>query len=191
MQTLFIIISSALILVNPIIYARAMFKGRAKPHRTTLFVLATITLISAVALYAQGDKVAIYLAAAQSLQSIFLFILSIKLGMGGWERTDIACLLIAVVGIILWKSTDNPLLGLYFSIIADFAGTIPTIIKTIRYPQTEILSYFLIDVFAALLSVFALNSLAIAESLYPVYILLINLLLTFIMIFPRKSKGTE
>lgn len=180
-----------MILINPVFYSLAMFKGEAIPHRTTLFVLALITIISAAALFAAHDKVAIYLAAASALQSTFLFILSIKLGMGGWAKTDLLCLVIALVGIILWKTTNNPLLGLYFAILADLAGMVPTIIKTIKWPQTEIILFFVIDVVASLLSILALNSFKLAELSYPLYIFLINLVMVMIMLYPRKLEGVK
>ena len=187
MQTIFIVISSALILINPIFYAGAMFKGKAKPHRTTLFVISLITAMSALALFAANDRVALYLASAQAIQSIVLFFLSIKLGMGGWEKTDLICLAIALVGIVLWKTTNNPLLGLYFAILADIAGMVPTVIKTIKWPETETLAYFTIDVAAAIFSILALNSFRIAELSYPLYILIMNIIMVMIMIYPRKG----
>ena len=190
-QIILISLSSTLILINPIFYARAMFKGNAIPHRTTLFVIALLATISAVALFAAHDKVAIYLAAASAIQSTFLFILSIKYGMGGWEKTDLLCLVIALIGIVLWRTTENPLVGLYFAILADFAGMVPTILKTIKWPQTEILSLFVIDIIAAVFSLLALNSFKLAELSYPLYILHMNLVMAIIMVYPRKSEKAK
>jgi riboflavin synthase len=44
------------------------------------------------------------------LQSIIIFILSIKHGMGGRTKIDILCLLVAWIGILIRKLTNNPVM---------------------------------------------------------------------------------
>jgi hypothetical protein len=54
--------------------------------------------------------VAIFLAAVSALQSIVIFSLCIKHGMGGRSKSDIICLIIAAMGILIWKLTNNPIM---------------------------------------------------------------------------------
>ncbi|MBP9797962.1 hypothetical protein KBC70_02340, partial [Candidatus Woesebacteria bacterium] len=70
----FILLSTVIALISPIIYAKAIFKGEAKPHRTTRFVLLTITTLSTLTLFAQQDTVAIWLAGVSTVQAVFIFI---------------------------------------------------------------------------------------------------------------------
>lgn len=86
MKSFFIVISSLLALISPLVYAKAIVKGEAKPHRTTRLILLVITLLATISLFAQNDTVAIWLAGVSALQSIIIFILSIKYGMGGWGK---------------------------------------------------------------------------------------------------------
>lgn len=146
-----------LALISPLIYAKAILQGDAKPHRTTRFILLLITTLTTASLFAQHNTVAIWLAEVSALQSILIFILSIKHGMGGWAKTDIFCLAIALFGIVLWQTTNDPTLVLYVAIAADFTGMIPALIKTYHHPQTEIWNFYFIDVFASLFSVFAVT----------------------------------
>lgn len=78
--------------------------------------------------------------------------------MGGWSKSDIICLVFALIGIIFWQITKNPAIALYFAIGADFIGMIPAIIKTYHFPETEIWSFFALDVFAAIFSLLALKT---------------------------------
>lgn len=188
MQTTLIVLSSALTLISPLFYARAILKGEARPHRTTCFVLLLITALSTSSLVAEQNTVAVWLAATSTLQSVAIFILSIKYGMGGWEKLDLLCLLIALIGIVAWQTTQNPLLGLYFSILADFTGMIPSIVKTYRFPETEIATYFALDSTAGVLSLLAVVSLTLADISYPIYIFLVNGLMALLVLFPRLSK---
>ena len=78
MANLFILISIILALISPLIYAKAILRGEAKPHRTTRLVLLIITTLSTASLYFSDDRVAVYLAGVSMIQSIIVFILSLK-----------------------------------------------------------------------------------------------------------------
>lgn len=120
------------------------------------------------------------------MQSILIFSLSIKYGMGGWAKIDLLCLAMAVMGIGLWQSTKDPALALYASIAADFTGMIPALIKTYRFPETEVWSFYMLDVFAAGFSLLALTVWTAQEFSYPMYILIINLCMVILII--RKNS---
>lgn len=188
MSTLFIIISSILALISPLIYARAILRGEAKPHRTTRLVLLIITSLATLSLFAQGDRVALYLAGVSTVQSVIVFILSIKYGMGGWEKIDLLCLGIALLGIVLWQTTKDASLALYMSILADLTGMVPALIKTYKHPETEVWSFFLLDVFAATFSLLAVKSWTIQQFSYPLYLILINLAMVLLILRPRLTK---
>lgn len=188
MSAFFIFLSSFLALISPLVYAKAILKGRAKPHRTTRFVLLVITSLATASLFAQHDTVAIWLAGVSALQAILLFILSIHHGMGGWAKVDVLCLLVALAGIVLWQTTKEPALALYASIAADFTGMVPAIIKTYKYPHTEIWSFFLLDFFAAIFSLLALKAWTVHEFSYPLYIMVINSIMVLLIIIRPKFQ---
>lgn len=190
MKETFIAISSILALISPVIYARAILKGEAKPHRTTRFVLLLITALSTASLFAAGDRVAVWLAGVSTLQAILIFGLSIKYGMGGWAKIDLACLFVALFGIYLWKTTSNPVLALYSAIAADFTGMIPALIKTYHFPKTEIWAFYLLDVFAGGFSLLALNNWNLQDYSYPFYIMVINLVMVLLIIRPKVLEDT-
>ncbi|HUQ85580.1 MAG TPA: hypothetical protein VM077_04605 [Candidatus Limnocylindrales bacterium] len=188
MKTIFLIISTALPVISPIIYSKAILRGDAKPHRTTRFVLLLINTLAAASLIAQHNNVAVWLAGVSLLQSIIVFVLSFKYGMGGWTKTDVACLIIAIAGIILWQTTNNPVIALYFAIFADFTGMIPTIIKTYHKPNTEVWSFFLLDSVAGAFNLLALSAYAIKDFSYPLYIVIINLLMVLLITKPKTTS---
>lgn len=184
-QTILIVISTILALVAPVVYIRSILKGGAKPHRTTRLVLLVITTLSATSLWANGSRIAFWLALAAVIGSTTIFTLSIKYGMGGWGKLDIGCLVIAFFGIVLWQLTNNPFLGLASSIVADFVGMVPTLVKTYRFPETEEWRFFGIEGVATILSLVAIGQLNFQEMLYPFYLMIINGLVTFLVLRPR------
>jgi len=185
MRILLIFLSSTLALISPIIYARSILRGEARPHRTTRFVLLLITALSTASLIAQHNTVAVWLAGVSMLQAILIFYLSIKRGMGGWSPADILCLVIALIGITAWQTTSNPLLGLYFSILADFVGMVPALIKTHKLPHTENVWFFGLDTVAGLFTLLAVESFVTAQTAYPIYIIIINAVMVFLILRPK------
>lgn len=185
-RTLLIIVSSLMALISPIIYGKAILGGEAVPHRTTRIILLINTILATTSLYAQHDTVAIWLAAVSTLQSIFIFLLSIKYGTGGWAKLDLICLLIAILGIIFWKTTNDPRVALYSSIVADFVGMIPTIVKTYKYPKSEIWQFFTIDTIVGLLSLLAVPSWSLATISYPLYIMMVNMVVALLVVRPIR-----
>ncbi|MCX6824288.1 MAG: hypothetical protein NT085_04120 [candidate division SR1 bacterium] len=187
-KTILIICSTMFALFSPIFYTLSILKGESKPHRTTRFVLLIITLLSFFALLAQHNTVAIFLAGVSALQSILIFSLCIKYGMGGWAKTDIICLVIAGIGILVWKLTNNPVMGLLASILADFVGFIPALIKTYKFPETETRIFYILDVFAATFTILAITNFTYQETSYPIYILAINFVMVILILRPKMRK---
>lgn len=186
MHSILIIISTILVLVSPLVYIHSILYGTTKPHRTTRFVLLVITSLSTATLWEARDA-AFYLAFASAVQALLVFALSIKRGMGGWSKTDIVCLLIALGGIVLWQVSDRPLLGLLASLVADYVGMIPAIIKTYKLPHTEDWRFFAIDTVAGFISIAALSSFTLYSLSFPIYIVLINALMVALIVWPRAK----
>jgi hypothetical protein len=94
--------------------------------------------------------------------------------MGGWEKSDIICLVISLIGMVCWKLTQNPLFGLASSITADLFGQIPMFIKTYRFPETEVWTFYFLDVLSAVLSIMASGMGGVRELAFPFYIVFID-----------------
>ncbi len=164
-------LSSIFAVVSYVVYVVAIFRGEAKPHRTTRFCTAVITTLAMIALFAQGSTVAVWLSVIFALGSLIIFVLSIPRGMGGWAKTDIVCLVISVIGIFFWRATSDPMYGFMASISADFVGQIPMLVKTYRLPETEVWTFYFLDVLAALCTLAALNQRTVSELAYPLYVI--------------------
>lgn len=185
-------VSVLLASISTFVYIVAILKGEAKPHRTTRLVFLVITTLTTVALFAQGNQVAVWLAGVSMFQSILIFLLSLKYGMGGRSKTDVICLLLALLGVVFWQVTKNPVIALYFAIGADFAGIIPTLIKTYRQPDTEVWTFYFLDVCAGVFNLLASEKFVFNQFLYPFYIILINLSIVFLVKRPditRRLRG--
>jgi hypothetical protein len=164
-------LSTTVVIIATIVYIISIVSGKAKPHRTTRIVILIIVTLSAASLWTGGDRVAFWLAFSYFVESTALFAFSLKYGMGGWSKSDIISFGIAIAGISLWQVTATPLIGLISSIVADFAGTFPTILKTYRQPNTEDWRFWMLDVVASALSLSAVTIFTFQGVVYPVYLI--------------------
>ncbi|MBD3280000.1 hypothetical protein GF389_00565 [Candidatus Dojkabacteria bacterium] len=190
MQTILIGLSTILGLLAALVYAWAILRGQARPHRTTRVVLLVIGSVSFLSLLAQGDQVAVWLAGGAFLFSVVIFILSLKYGMGGWAKIDILSLIIAIVGIVLWQITNDPILALYLSIGADLAGMVPAMVKTYHLPKTESAPVFFLFAVASLLNILAVESWTVEEIAFPGYLLVVNLVMVGLILRPMIDRYT-
>ena len=93
---------------------------------------------------------------------------------------EIICFVLAIVAIVLWQLTNNPLLAIVFALIADILAGIPTIVKTYRDPKSELpLGWFMVA-FGALLSLISNTIFDLPNLLFPVWILIVNTLIGFL-----------
>jgi len=174
MNQFFLLISNILVIFAFLVYIWAISKGKAKPHRTTRLVIFLLASIGTLSLFVQGSATALWLIGLSAFFSLIILILSFKYGMGGWSKLDIVCLGIALLGIIIWRITNNPALALYSVIIADFVGFVPTIVKTYHHPQTESWHFFFIGIFASGFNLLAIQKWTFNEYSYPLYLVIIE-----------------
>jgi len=184
----YIIISNIFLFIAYFIYEYSIFKKITVPHKTTRFLIMIILTLGTLSLYIQGDRVSIWLIGFSALHSTFIFFLSLKYGMGGWSKFDIACLIIAILGIIIWQLTNNPAIGLYAMIIADFVAYLPTFIKTYKLPNTEYWLVYIFELFATTFTLLAIQTWEIQAYIYPLYLFLAHLYMLILSAKPKLNK---
>lgn len=176
MKETFLSLSIIVGFISPLIGISSVIWGEFRPQRMTRLLIFLLSLLFVGTLLAQGDRNGIYIAVAQLFGSLVILLLSIRKGIGGWNTLDKVVLLLTLLSLLVWKTTDNALLGLVMSAVTDFIGFVPTIVKTWHYPETEEWKFYLSDVISSGLSLLSLTSYTLATTTFPAYILFINLL---------------
>lgn len=185
--TLFLILSAVIGFTTPLLGIYFILKGTFKPQRMTRFLIALIMMLMVGTLYAAKDTNGIYLASAQLLGTLILFIMSIKYGLGGRSKFDLLIFVMAICSLIIWQTTQNPILGLLMSIITDLVAYTPTLIKIWKLPHTEDWRFYLSDVVASTFSLLSITTFDLKTLAFPTYILAINTT-SVVMILIRRKK---
>jgi hypothetical protein len=177
------IIAGVIGVASVIPYIRDMLYGTTRPNIVTSLVWTLIQILVVSIQFSEGASYSIILPIAQTVSTILVAVLCLK-GYGykeyGW--TDKICFGFAIISIILWQGADQPMISLTLLIFADLFGTIPTITKTYKYPQSESRLAWQLAFLASLLSILSTNIFDYNNLAYPVYFLLIDLIILFLIV---------
>lgn len=168
------VVSVVLFLLAAPPYILDTLKGETKPERATWFVFSVLGIIAFVSQAELGATWSLVFSGIDTLGSLIVFTLSVKYGVGGWSKLDRFALLIAAVGVGTAILVHEPFIALLGNIIADISGTVLTVYKTFRAPDTETTVSWVLTGTSALAGVLSVGSLKFSLLLYPVYLVLAN-----------------
>ncbi len=192
MKNLFLILSVVIVLWSYILGIYSIIKGNFRPQRMTRFLILVFSTIYVVSLLAQGDRNAIWLALVSLIATLIIFLLSIKKGMGGVAKLDIAVLIMVVFSIIVWKVTNNPVLGLTMSLVADLVSYIPTFLKSWKFPETEEWKFYASFALANFLNLLSISNYTFGKVVLQSYLFVVNVSIILIVVLRgyvlNKSK---
>lgn len=174
-------------LLSYFVYFRSIYKGDTKPHAFTWFVWSILNAVAFAAVILSGGESGSWIFA---VNAICCFLIS---GVGFWQKRieydsyDWLALIGAIVGIILWWFTNNPLYAVILISISDFIGIIPSLRKAYRLPFEENLSSWFLSFLYYPLGILALESLTLTTWLYSAAIMVADAILIAIIIIQRKK----
>ncbi len=184
----YLVVWSAIIAVTGMLfYIVSILKRHTKPHRVTRLVATVILGLGTIGLYSAGDFSTFYVYCIYTSFSFAIFLLTLWHGVGGWTKTDIICLCVALCGIIVWQVSSHAIIAVFASIIASFIGTVPAFIKTYESPKTEYWVYYFCNIPSNLLIFFAHDTYTFSNSVFPLYYVAWNVLFLY-FIFHKKIR---
>ena len=154
-----------------------MRKGVTKPNLAgwILYTVAMIMIVaSSIALHAWQT---VWLAIAYVIGQSAVIAVSFKTGYFSFSRFDYACLLVSLFSLVLWIYTNDPLYALVLNVLVDALGTLAIANKLFKHPGTEDTKAWSLSLAVATFNVFAIASFDISNALYPIYLILANILI--------------
>ena len=108
-------------------------------------------------------------------------VLALKYGKPGWKRLDKICLGSAILGIVLWKVTHNPLIGMTVSLTLTFIGALPTFASSWKDPSKEDRTAWTIFFISCVVAMFAIPRATIADAAQPTTFFVIETVMVIIL----------
>jgi hypothetical protein len=186
----FLIFAVILRVLSGLDYLLATLSGQAKPNPVTWLFWGLAPLVAFLAQIEKTIEPSAWVTLALSAGPLLIFVVSLTKGRR-WKvgPFDILCGASAGIGIVLWQITSDPVMAIIFGILADILGGIPTIIKSYKVPGSEKATPYLLSVCSMVLTLATIQSWRFVDYAFPVYILLINVLL-FVLISTRMGERT-
>jgi hypothetical protein len=169
-------------------YIKDTIKGKTKPNRITWLLWSIAPLIGAFASIANGFSLALIPVFSLGLAPFLVFIASFSNKNAYWElkKLDYICGLFAVLALLLWAITNNPMTAVIFAIFSDIFAGIPTLIKIWKFPQTETLTPYTTGFISSITALFAIKLWSFNETTFPIYLILIQALYLAVFILRKK-----
>ena len=114
-------------------------------------------------------------------------VFAVRAGGLGLVALDVACGALGVGAIVAWQATQDPELALAVAIAGDVFLCIPTIVKSLRDPSSEMGSRFLVAAGAALLGVVSARRLDFLSVGWPAYLTFANAAIGLVAL--RRGNG--
>lgn len=169
-------------------YIVAILKGRTKPSRATWFIWAAIGIILAISYRASGAEDTIWVAVSEAIAPTIIALLAIKYGVGGAEKLDIICFIGSIFSLFLWWFFGSPVVALVTNLTIDLLAALPTIKKSWKKPEEEDRFAWTLTQTGELFNLFAINKIAFAIIIFPVYRFVVNGIITGILYRPLWQK---
>jgi hypothetical protein len=182
------LIAGILSVITYIPYLRDIFLKKTKPQRATWLIWSVLSVIAFFSQLAEGATHSLWLIGVQTIGVLFIFILSLFFGVGGFSRRDIITLIAAGIGLLLWYVTSNAALALFISIAIDAAAASLTVRKAYLDPSSETLSTWLLSGTSGIFAAFAVGSFNVVLLAFPVYVILINYLVAGAILLGRRTS---
>jgi hypothetical protein len=170
-------------------YINSILKGITKPSRTSWSIWFVVGLVLMVSYKSGGATNTIWMPISYVIGPFIVMILSLKYGVGGYSKLDIACICLAVISLIIWLLSQSNSITLFMYLVIDFFAVLPTLHKTYKRPQDEDRLTWIIIFTASVFNLFALDSYGFIKIAYPLYMFIGNgLILIFVLRKPRKMN---
>jgi hypothetical protein len=103
-----------------------------------------------------------------------VMVLALRTGGLRFSVLDLCCGALGVAAVAVWQATGDPRLALVTAIAGDVVLSIPTVVKTLRDPASEMGSRFLVAAVASLLGAVSARHLDFLSLGWPVYLVFAN-----------------
>lgn len=183
MKEIFGIIALALSVGANIPYVIEIVHGQAQPQRVSWLIW---TILGGVYFFSTIiDTGATLFTAGELIGPVVIFMLSLKFGLGGKSKFDIASLALAIAALGLLFATDEVLPSLLLALFIDSIATFITIKKLRKDPDSESRMFWAIGAVSSIFAVLSLREYVLVALLFPIYVFLIS---TYIFLIAEKNS---
>src|SRR6478735_2122493 len=138
------LLAALLAVIDTVPYVRDILRGTTRPQRATWLIWSVLGVAAFAAQAASGPNWSLVMIGSEACVMVLIFVLAIPHGEGGLRPIDLTMLCLAGLGLVGWAIVDEPVVATMFVVVADAIGLGLMVPKTVRDPQSETLSTFVL-----------------------------------------------
>lgn len=167
-------ITIALAVLSYGLYFRNIFRHKTKPHAISWLVWAALNGVTFLTQRSNGAGAGGWITGFSAYAALLIFIASIYYGEKKITALDWYCVAGALVTLSFWYENKQGVTAVIFASLTFIIGFIPTFRKSFFKPRQETAATFAINGLKFLLAIIALDTLSLANVLYPAVIAAMN-----------------
>lgn len=186
----FVILGFILSLIGGISYTINTLKGKVKPNRVTWFMWTLAPMVAFAAEIGEGVGLVSLMTFSVGFNPLLVFLASFVNKKSYWKikTFDIFCGALSLLGLLLWYIFQSGNIAIFFSILADGLAALPTVAKSYHFPQTEDYKIYFLSGLNATITLLTIKVWDFSHIAFPIYILLLCTLLTFLIKYKLGSR---
>lgn len=163
-------------------YIVEIIRGKTKPRVVSWAIWTLLTSIATAASFVDGQYPAAALSLAVTVQTGAIVVLGLRHGNRQLTRLDVACVIGAMIGLILWYIFNSPAIAVLAAVTIDLIWVIPTMHHAWWRPNEETWLTFLMASLSGGLTVLIAGSWRATAIAYPLYLLIINMIIVIVIL---------
>jgi len=183
-------LSGVLSMAAMVPYVRDVLRGgETKPNAVSFGLWTVLQGIALAAQIQSGASWSVVVVFFVTLNTLIITVLALSgFGYRAYGKIDALSFVLAIVAIVGWFKTGDPVLAIWFTIIADFFASVPTVVKTARDPRSEQSMAWGLVTAAAILGGLSTDRMDAANVAFPAYLVLMNGTIFCLSYFGRKHS---
>lgn len=171
-------------------YIYSIFKGDTRPHPFSWLIWGILTAIGFFAQIADHAGPGAWVTGVSALITLFIAALGyLKRHDIVITRADWITFIAALAAIPLWLITETPLYSVILITVIDTIAFYPTFYKSWHKPNQELVFEYILAVLKYSLSIWALTHYSTITTLYPLSLVIMNVLFIGMVYYKRKKTN--
>src|SRR3990167_1069088 len=156
-------------------YIKRTLRGVTKPNRVTYIIWALAPMVAFAAAISDGVGWAALPVFISGFIPFLILLASFVNKNAYWKisRFDYACGTISILALVFWRMTGYPAVAVLLAIVSDALASLPTVIKSWRFPETEYWSWYAGAVVGAASAFFVVESFTFTIVAFPIYLIVV------------------
>lgn len=173
------------------IYLYETLKGKIQPNRITWLLWGMFPMITFAAQRSVEAETVAWISFSAGLLPLLIFVASFVNKNAYWHTrpTDYVCMALALIGVVLWLTANNPTIAIIFALMADFFAGAPTLLKAYKHPESESWRAYATDAVGFGLGVVSVQSWTFHNYSFTLYLFVMSLTLTILSLRARNHSS--